>query len=449
MGPQPNVSFGQTGISLKVDFTPVASLSKEQSSTYVKETCLKLVPGKDVSRRLSTLDDEGQLRMAHAMALYESNRVPGSDDAQAIEWLLKWGRLSKALPGDSGQRFEREALSASGLVKRLLINGLAPLTDKTVAELESIYSPAYVSTGTGTVRKTPPLKIGLLRNGLFRGLTQLVDGQIAYFEPGKGVKLQRDSMDWFKEQATHVQDYVKFECGPYPLANPDSGLLTGYELSTHLESTEAVQLNDRRLLGYLLNRAQVVGYGSAYGKPFATADFDGLRDEDALYDLMGELLRKPGMRDKVGRCLQLTGSHSSDGTIRMNPVIPPETSIGRTELRWNQLRTLIHEFLHHLSHPDFNDKADTIGHGQIIDEGFVDMITAIIFRQLADEIGKKPEMAERFLRIKEPAKPSARQLTTGYAEAGKGADQITGKIGQDRAYAGFFLGATKFLGFKK
>ncbi|MFC7591454.1 hypothetical protein ACFQYP_53000 [Nonomuraea antimicrobica] len=256
-------------------------------------------------------------------------------------------------------------------------------------------------------------------------------------------------MDSLRQLATVVQDYMKFQCGSFPMGNPDSPLFTGYDLSKRIESTESVQITDDFLMSYVMNRAIGVGYGPEHNELFTRSNFDGTRDDSALYDLMQQFLGRPGIRGKVGRCIQLTGSHSGDGTIRLNPVIPPSTSQSTNTWRWDMLRTMIHEFLHHLSHPGFNAKAQKIGHGQIIDEGFVDMITAIVFRQLVGEITKKPDLTGRFLPLQGPILPPPTwQLKTQYGEAGQGADKITKVVGQDRAYAAFFLGSTQHAGLK-
>ncbi|MFC7591455.1 hypothetical protein ACFQYP_53005 [Nonomuraea antimicrobica] len=143
---------------LKVDYTPISGVSKEQGVTHAKKTCDKLAPGLNIAPDLLHLDDDAQTRLLFALTLFDRNLgllPPGFDNAQAVKRLLRWTLKSKALPGDPDQRFEREALSVSGLVKVLLLDGLRPLSSKDVLEVGKIYNPARVSTGTGTVRTVP------------------------------------------------------------------------------------------------------------------------------------------------------------------------------------------------------------------------------------------------------------------------------------------------------
>ncbi|MFI7134634.1 hypothetical protein ACIBQ1_53835 [Nonomuraea sp. NPDC050153] len=424
--------------SLIIDYRALLGLNTEDSQNYIEDTAERLAPDIDASE-VMRLDQDALLRMAYGMSILDGNPVDGLDYHKGIKALLRWARRTKVLPGAIDLGFEREVGGASGLSKSLLLRDLPPLSDVTVTELGKIYNPTRV------MEVPRPLDFGKLESGLFSAIRQFLDLQLARFEAGPGQKLDRESLDRLRELAGFLQEYMKFSCGPYILANPDGPYNTGYELSKRVESSESVQLTDELLLSYAMNVANFLGYAPEFGRRFIEAGFDGVRDANVLRGLMKELLADPRTSEKVTRLTQLSGLHFGGGAVRLNPLIPRDQD--RIEARWNHLRTMIHEFLHALTHPGFAAKADQIGQGQIIREGFVDMFAAIIFRQLSGDIQADPELAKRFMGDLGAVRPATGdQGKTGYGDSGKKAESVLELVGLQRASAGLLLGDTESVG---
>ncbi|MGW3349825.1 hypothetical protein ACWDA3_41565 [Nonomuraea rubra] len=424
--------------SLIIDYRALLGLSKEDSQNYVEDTAERLAPDLDASE-VMRLDEDALLRMTYGMSILDANPVDGLDYDKGIKALFRWARQSKSFPGAIELRFEREAAGASGLSKSLLLNDLPPLPDVTVTELGKIYNPTRV------LQVPRPLDFRMLESGLFSAIRQFLDLQLARFEAGPGQQLDREPIERLRELAGHLQEYVKFSCGPYILANPDGPYFTGYDLSKRVESSESVQLNDELLLSYAMNVASYLGYAPEFGQRFVTAGFDGVRDANVLRSLMKELLTDTRTSEKVARLTRLSGLHFGGGTVRLNPLIPRNQD--RIEARWNHLRTMIHEFVHVLTHPNFAAKADQIGQGQIIREGFVDLFAAVIFRQLSGDIQAHPELAGRFLADLGTFKPpTGDQMTTRYGDSGKKAESVLELVGLPNVSAALVLGNTGSIG---
>ena len=114
--------------------------------------------------------------------------------------------------------------------------------------------------------------------------------------------------------------------------------------------------------------------------------------------------------------------------------------------RWGMIKTLSHEVLHALSHPNFSSQR--VGMGQIIREGFTEVLGVHLYNK---HILPKAKSKPAFKTIMEnglgsapcPDPPTA---AIGYKPAGPAAERIRKKVKDSNFQAAYFLGAVEKVG---
>jgi hypothetical protein len=233
---------------------------------------------------------------------------------------------------------------------------------------------------------------------------------------------------------------------PYAAARTDGPFVDKFSYSAKLYDKTALQPTEGRLLGYVLNRMNLVGAEGEEGLSIlARAGYDASRDEDkrVLLQAAGDWLqkdaRRPNRIDFLVRHIDSTSHGGGDiGLVTEFPF-----HVTQAEWRWRQIRTLIHELGHVLMHPDLKNAAKAIAAPQVITEGFVEVITRELYNNIVGSL--TAEIRDSIQNgVDKPADPEPTGLE--YGKSGVAAARVFDQVGRDQFFRAFFNGDIRQVG---
>jgi hypothetical protein len=508
------ISFGPASVT--ADYRNVVAEPGQGQDHYVSQICQAL-GGQRTEAPIAALDAGARTWLAYALCLYRSNKdlLPaGTDHGPAVNRLIAWAPAHQAMPDSPRDGFEREALTASGWTEAAVPRKLT-LTSKSSAGLATIYSarPApdqpiaditeVVAGGQATVElqgvshvtvqvqpgvlMTQPLMLipeepaassgtaaqsgtgsaapeALLTTPLYYAihdkllpsLMGLIADEASYWRQPSGQPLATQSLELLGRVANLVQLSMAALFRPYADGWPAGPGNKTFRYSEVLKSTDDIVPSQDMQLGYLFNRAQVVGWGTGYGAPLATAGYDSGRDDDQtmLRTLLQQAIdANSQLRSDVILLNKVTAMHSPlDRNVYAATVIPSSRwAKGPAQWRWRTIKTLMHELLHKLAHPKYLAAAQQVRNDQVIKEGFVELLTVDCFTSLCDSFasgGSQQLVARLFEGVGDPGQPDPSFSDVGYGQAGQDAIKVREIVGNDNVRAAFFLGAVDLIGLK-
>jgi len=248
----------------------------------------------------------------------------------------------------------------------------------------------------------------------------------------------------------HGQAVARTIFAPYADTAMNNVQAGGWVYSANIVGAAAVAPTRDRRIGYLLNRAEIVGRETRSGGTiFANCNFDSSRAADRLelLNIVTNMETNAVIAGRVNRLIQITGR-----TTRATNTVGISTAfdLGRfTECqdRWRTIDTLTHELVHVLVHPSFPPRASSIRFGQIVAEGFTEALGVQLYEHIRSRANADPTFKaqmEAGLAIAPCPIPVA--ATIGYGAAGPSAETIRTLVGDDNFRAAYFLGAVNLVG---
>lgn len=449
--PTRQVRLNVKGLDLVVDYSSVAKVPKGGEAAYIDAQVENLLGrpypiGESFMAVVGRQNPEMAQWLMRALCFVYDNQAtllqlgvtPEALVRRLVNTARKQIRMSMTAPEHG---FEIQILRVGGLMQQRLIIDLIPPDQDTRNLLRALYNP-----GKNPAKLIGPLRPALLRELMRPALVKVVVGEYRIWRTNSGNFTEAHTIEDIGVIADYVQGFLKARYGEYPLAAIESPYHNGWTYSNELVSTESKPGDDRELLGWLVNRGDYVGYGNAQS-PYSRANYDPGRAEDrqVLLDIYHELLSEPKFRKYLAIVSQLTACHAkATGKVMVQPWYHNTDVTSRVNFRWKRARTLIHEFLHALTHKNVYDVS--VGHKQILLEGFTEVITVEVFTQLIIEVRDNPNAHLIILGDEPYADPDPSYLKVGYGEAGTKAEQIAGAVSMDNIKAAYFLGETKLIG---
>lgn len=156
--------------------------------------------------------------------------------------------------------------------------------------------------------------------------------------------------------------------------------------------------------------------------------------------LVDDLLRHTGF--------EVPSSHE----VAISTEIPANKPV--CETRWATIRTLCHELMHALMHPDFlaaTHASPRFPHGvpfsQALVEGFAEVLSVELFNHLSDAVAADPTLLAQLTQgIAGPCGAPNHVTKPGYGDAGANAQLIRTLVGEARFRAAFFSGKVSLIG---
>jgi hypothetical protein len=390
-----------------------------------------------------------------ALDLLGDNRAtaPGLSLSTAVQRLSVYAPTALHVPlPDADNRFVFEVMRESGWSQEALGGRLnAPgAADRTA--IDRIVNPPPSSGSVGD-----PLDVPEFHRRLDPAVRQLLNA----LDPGRWTNRGTRSIAAFQSLGDTILEEARTFFAPYAEAAIGNmfHLRPAWSASSNIFDVGALVPTQAQRIGYLLNRAEIIGRAStAQGTVitdlniFADTHYDPNRDDAELLALVTAIESDPTMQAIVDRLIQHTGRQSGSGTGTRIGLVTEYNADRATACQdhWQGIDTLCHEVLHALSHPNFEAVArgGSVRFPQVIREGFTEVLGVQLFN---DRVKPKAASEAAFKSLLEsgvsgapcPAPPNA---TIGYGSAGSGAEAIRTRVGDDRFRAAYFLGRPTLAG---
>ena len=383
-------------------------------------------------------------------------QVPGLAKATAFSRAVDRAPTSATTAlGSANQAFEREVLTVSGWFEEALSRGLtAPgPTDQLV--IDPILNPPAAASA-------PP-------GGVFDAAT--FNTELPILTRAKLAASSLDPANWPAGTAAQpiaqvqsvgdvIQDRARTFFSPFSTTARDNRWLEGWQYSANIHSvtTDAagnpapVTAFDRTQL--LNNRAQGAGRDSSSGPSlFSRTNFDTQRDGAAFDAVVAALDADPAVQAMVERQFRHTG-HLERPSLQV--AISTEVNAAPTECatRWSTIRTLCHELMHSLAHPDFVAATTStprfpsgVDHPQVLVEGCAEVLGVQLFNDLRVSAVTNAALRTSLSQgLTGSCTPPGAVATPGYRDAGSGAETIRQQVGDERFRAAYFYGRVALMG---
>lgn len=347
--------------------------------------------------------------------------------------------LLQAHDGGENMRFERQVLAAIGWFKRTMVANAQPPQPELLKGLSNTYNPPPVAH-----RQDDPEPPGALKEGLFR--KQMSDALGAYLqgEHHKSTHARKlDNVGTLAQLADHIQEIAHASFAPFIGKTLASHDLAGFKYSDNVHDLETEDIPEAVIQGYLRNRAAMVGTTNT--QIWHDTNFDAANPQHQA--VLGEVLAPFAQHTpQLLEILRFT-PRNDNGVVHFSRRVPPDANLH--DLRWSQLYTLCHEYMHTLAHPDFTAAAAHIGRPQIVLEGFPEAFAYELKVSLRAAARNNPQfkaLMERGVPDEQVREPPAPPLD--YGGAATDAFNIIRSVGVLNARRAFFLGAVELAGLR-
>jgi hypothetical protein len=403
------------------------------------------------------------LLFAIDLLLDNDKLAPGLDHAKAEQALLAEATSATAQPGAPADAFEQEVFLVSGWSQEAVSGALKPPTAADLAVTDPLYNPPSATPATPAAPKTFD-KTNFVRDLLLAAKIRIIGSpnDPSNWQAGK----RTQSLSQVKSVADVVQEQARTFFSPYVETVKGNRFAAGKKYSSQIESVttdnagkpRTVDAQEREDLAR--NRTESTGRDTtsppankAGQSIFSRTNYDPKRDSGTFDLVIGALLKDSLMVQSLDDQARHTG-HLQRSTL--NVAISTEVDAGIPECtqRWVTIRTLAHELMHSLAHPDFLAAQNSttrfpqgVDFKQVLAEGFPEVLGVQLFADLL----KNATAGSRLLTdltqglTGNCAAPTGTP-TPGYKEAGVNAEAIRAQVLDDKFRAAYFHGRTALVG---
>ncbi|MFT3718295.1 DUF4157 domain-containing protein [Pseudorhodoferax sp.] len=447
----------QGALRVEVDYSPIIRVTAADRPGRILALMAALAgaPADAVQDSATrALDAGAQEWLLFALQLLQRNRSAAStlNGGLAVQRLLAYAPMAQHRPlPDPDALFVREALRESGWSQTAQAQRLAVPGAADRAAVDAVVNPVP-SSGSAT----DPLDVAEFHRRLPPALTHLLQR----LDPARWTHVGTRSLSAFQAIGDIVQAEARSFFAPYADAAIGNlyDLRPAWHASAHIFDVGASTPTADQRIGYLLNRAEIVGRSAAVtpaindANIFDQTHFDGSRPDDRreLLAVATALAGDATVAAIVDRLLQHTGRKSGTGaatTIGLVTGFDADAADACTD-HWRGIQTLCHEVLHALVHPDFNAMAGRVRFPQVIREGFTEVLGVQLFNQrVRPKAASDPAFKSRLeAGVSGAPCPAPAADTIGYGAAGAGAETIRVRVGDSNFRAAYFLGRHELAG---
>jgi hypothetical protein len=437
-----------------LDKIPAAKYESEIESRFETYTGAKATTIHNELTKLSASQKEWVL---YGLDLLKDNSATALDKAQAVSRLITHAPSASTKPTASVNfDFENEALSVSGWFEKGLTSGITPLTNVRKSFVQNLLNPNTSSSGSSSCPSPRPSSDQLNSSQL---QTDMPKELKTYLQSvSVPTKVTTQSMPSLQTVANLIQGRARNYFAPYADKSSGSGntVVQQWQYSAHLASAQGpsgTPSTDKRI-AYLASRAGIVGDQGLFKK--VHFDFRCTADKgvlDGIVKGMEPLTDIRALVDPILRQKSYTDQTSSPKGVVLNTALDA-TQYDECLARWASIKTMCHELMHVMVHPDFRsaEKGRTI-----LTEGFPEVLGHQLYSDIAKDATSDPKLQaqmEAGLSKKAcsiPASTIGQDLTgkaTSYKQAADDADKIRVAVTNDRFRAAFFLGQLSLAGIQ-
>ncbi|MDJ0805981.1 MAG: DUF4157 domain-containing protein, partial [Gammaproteobacteria bacterium] len=451
--------IGKQRIDVNYDdviLTPVGDFVSKVESLYMSWT--GAANANAIHAKLAALPARQQQWVMLGLDLLKDNTERPAHDSLnrkvAVQRLIERAPNTSTSLASPLPEMEKEVLQVSGWLEVALA---APLKAPTGQDMKDVKAAFFPPTSAGSTHTSVS---HLDKAKLKSRLTPALKHFIKKIDPRASPSVGTRSLPTLKKLGDKVLDEAKTFFSPYShsaRSSVFSPVHASFKISKNIHSTTSGIDRDLRV-SYLDNRGQIVGnrrkppnalfidkdifFDAAYNHSVAS-------DRAELEKIAQDVEKEATIRPIVNALIAFTGRQS--GRVEQAEIWLPLTyrkSRYPTECkaRWRVIKTLSHEVLHALSHPNFSKQK--VGLGQIISEGFTEALGVQLYN---DHIVPKSKKEAGFKSTLEQGLGSAPcgdppKAEIGYKPAGPAAESIREKVKDKNFRAAYFLGAVDKVG---
>ncbi|NAS27142.1 hypothetical protein GT755_36425 [Herbidospora sp. NEAU-GS84] len=347
-------------------------------------------------------------------------------------------------------RFPQQVVQVSGWLQAHVLSTITTLQEDHLQQLDAIYNPGRIPAKANkfTPPQIGPLKPDVLKAQLVEQLKAVVRSELSQWQTDTGAPAEARPLQDIRAVADYIQGWMRDRFPQFVLASPDSRYHTGFVYGHMIESTLSKVAGYGGQLGWLRNRGDLVGWDEDWGAPYVAANYNPNREADTQLreKLLLEMMEDKEFVPDLIKVVRLTASHAPGKVTYIQPFF--KIGVSKVDFIWDQIHTLIHEFMHFLTHQNFHDAAKTIGYRQVLDEGVTEFIATVYFKLLVDHARADDRVARALLGDRPFEEPPARLFSPGYGKAGKDAFTLAKITSLRNVQAAYFLGVMPAIGLK-
>lgn len=449
-------TMSQGALTVQIDYGAVIRVTAAQRPDRIVAQITALVGAPPSAAQEATVRALGigpQDWLMFALQLLSLNQAAASTlaTATAVDRLVAYAPAARHRPLSPDNAFEHEALRESGWSQAAQAQRLSSPSAAARTAVDAVVNPA---PSTGSVGD--PLDTAEFQRRLPPALRHL----LRRLDPAAWTNVGTRSLSAFQAIGDVVQEEARSFFAPYADAAIGNlyDLQPAWHASANIFDVGAMAPTADQRIGYLLNRAEIVGRSTATSTTIIDADifdethFDGSRpaDRTELMAIASALEADATFGPMVDRLLQHTGRKSGVGAGTSIGLVTEFDADRATACadHWSGIDTLCHEVLHALVHPNFNAVAGRVRFPQVIREGFTEVLGVQLFN---DRVLPKAASNAAFKSTLEAGVSGApctapAAATIGYGAAGSGAEAIRTRVGDSNFRAAYFLGRPELAG---
>jgi hypothetical protein len=445
--------IGPLTVTIDYDDVALVPLAGQPDRIIAQVTTLSAAPDAATETAIRALAPAAKEWLVYALEILIHNTAAAGSLSmpRAVQRLLAHAPVAKYPPSDPRLRFVREALRVSGWSQEALAARLPAPGAADRAAVRAVVNPPPTSGSA-----SDPLDVAELDRRLPPALEHLLKA----IDPARWTNVGTRSISAFQALGDVIQAQARRFFAPY--ADAATGniftLSTPWHASANIFDVGTVAPDTRLRLGYLRNRAEIVGRSTATtsgiidANIFADVHFDSTRADDrrALTAILTTMEADPAIQPIVDRLIQHTGRQTGTGAAATIGLVTEFNADAATACQdhWRGIDTLCHEVLHALVHPDFTATARRVSFPQVIREGFTEVLGVQLFnrRVVPKAAGDPAFKATLEGGVSGAPCPAPAAATIGYGAAGAGAETIRKRVGDDNFRAAYFLGRPALAG---
>lgn len=446
------------GVSAEINYGDLINIpSTDYPSTivsrYLAYTGITMDPA--LSARVIALTFSQQEWLLFGLDILSENTTgaPGLSRVQAFERLVERALISTTRGlGTASFAFEHEVLTVSGWFEQAMANGLLPPSPAQQLVIDPLLNPPPSASA-------PPgglLDLATLQAEL-PVLTRARLGLSAN-DPNNWPGTRVQPLAQVQSVGDVIQAQARVFFSPFSETARDNRWLAAWQYSGNIQSVTTDALGNpaavtaAERLSLLRNRATGAARDNRAGDSlFSRTNFDADRDAAQFDILLTAMNSDPIVRATLERQFRHTG-HLERPSLQVAISTEVSSGVSECDTRWRTVRTLCHELMHSLAHPDFitaiagSTRFPTgVNFDQVLVEGFAEVLGVQLFNNL---IASTDATLLASLTQGVPG-ACARPTTTvslGYPPAGPSAELIRAQIGNQRFRAAYFHGQTSLIG---
>jgi len=436
---------------VQIDYANVMKATDSQAAIEAMFTSYTGSPATAIHADVDNLTLAARHWLLFALDLLVDNPVAGLDKATAVKRLIEYapkGRFDPQADKSPTFNFANEALSVSGWFEKAVTAGLIKPKGAMLSDVQTLINPGSSSSGSSSCPSPRPVKDQLDAPKLQSDLPGQLETYLkAYNKQITSSKNPAQPMSQLLPLADPIQEQARTYYAGYADRARGGGntFLQQWQYSAHLASVQSPAGNpdkDKRL-SYLDSRAKKVGGAGL----FSTVHFDARCDADAnVLDGIVQAMEKRSDIQALLDPILRQKSYTEQTATPKQVVLSPESDKDECVARWKTIKTMCHELMHVMVHPDFRRAEKG---RQILTEGFPEVLGHYLYQEIKKQADSNTKLkAQMEAGLNSAPCSSIPDSTIEYKEAGKGAEDIRSKVGPDRFRAAFFLGQLDMVGLQ-